>query len=131
MTGLDRGASVLAAQHEAAMPNSVTFEVATAVRVLGGGSTTTWAPVPGKVFRCRLSPLTVEEQLVAMQTQAKATWRLSVPRGTAIDAAWRAVVSGVTDGVAWTKTLAVVGQLGPRSIESVRYLLCAELTPGG
>lgn len=130
VSAFDRGASALASQHEEAMPNSVTFEAKQSTRAPGGATTVVWAPVPGRVFACRLSPLSVEEQLVAMQTQSKATWRLSVPRGTVIDSTWRAIVSGVTDDVAWTKTLAIVGVLGPRSIEAVRYLLCAEWTPG-
>lgn len=69
-----------------------------------GGREVVWSPYAQNV-PCRLSPLSGSEVPRGLNLSPETNFRLTLPFGTAVAAADRAVVTGDTNGVLWEETI--------------------------
>lgn len=126
----NRTIAALAAQQVRNMPSRAQVLIRTGVSNGEGGYTYTWAPEANRLYPCRLNPLSVEERQAAQQTTPGAEWLLELPAGSQVTSDRRVEVSGRDqNGTAWVVLLAIVGVKGPRSVETVRELLCSTADP--
>ena len=92
----------------------------------GGQHTLTWGTV--SVVNCRLSVPSAEERIVADQPTGRTQWLVVFKAGTVITDDQRVVVEGEdAAGIAFTKTLGVLGVNAPLVFELYRQVVAEEV----
>ncbi len=102
------------------MPHRCTLERLTDTPLDSGGSVTTWVPYATNV-PCRLSPISGTELPRGLVLTPQTNFRLVFAYGSAVAPEDRAVVTGETDGVTWSKTIGFTFIDTPKAFQSALY----------